>query len=173
MSSIRQALLGHSRSNPNQKLRFLVPVAGDNLDESLIKHVNKIAQKKYSDITMIYVVEVDQTLPLDADLPDQVRRGEQVLQHARGAVSVGLDLKTCHIETDLLQARIAGPAIVDEAVMQNADAIIMGANVSKRLGKRTVGETVDYVLKNAPCEVVILRAPMSEGLKNELELDFE
>lgn len=173
MASIRQALLGQPRYQPDQKIRFLVPVAGDDLDETLIKHVNKVAQKKYSDITMIYVVEVDQTLPLDADLPDEVSRGEYVLQHARRAVSTGLDLKTCHIETDLLQARLAGPAIVDEAVQQNVDVIIMGANVSKRLGKRTVGDTVDYVLKNAPCEVVILRAPMPGNLKSELEMDFE
>lgn len=173
MASIRQALLGQSRYQPDQKMRFLVPIAGDDLDEMLIKHVNKIAQKKYSDITMIYVVEVDQTLPLDADLPDKTEQGEKVLLHAQRAVSHGLDVKTCNIQTDLLQARLAGPAIVDEAVLKDVDAIVMGANVTKRLGKRTVGETVDYVLRNAPCEVLILRAPMADNLKHELEQDFE
>lgn len=49
----------------------------------------------------------------------------------------------------------------------------MSARVTKRLGKRTVGDTVDYVLKNAPCEVIILRAPMGENLVHELEMDIE
>lgn len=173
MASIRQALLGHSRKNPDTPMRILVPIAGDELDERLISYANKIAQKKHSFITLIYVVEVDQALPLDADLPGDVGHGENVLGRAQEAICVGLDAKTCAVKADLLQARLAGPAIVDEAAMQEADAIIMSARVTKRLGKRTVGDTVDYVLKNAPCEVIILRAAMPENLIHELEMDIE
>lgn len=173
MASIRQALLGTSRSKTDSPMRILVPIAGDDQDERLISYANKLAQKKHSYITLIYVVEVDQALPLDADLPSDVTHGENVLSRAQEAICVGLDTKTCAVKADLLQARSAGPAIVDEAAMREVDAIIMSARVSKRLGKRTVGETVDYVLKNAPCEVMILRAPMSDNLKHELEIDIE
>ncbi len=173
MASIRQALLGQSRAKSDKPLRILVPIGGDDLDAHLLNYVCKIAKKQSSFITMIYVVEVDQALPLDMDLPADVTRGETVLQRAQGAVMQDLDVKTCSINTDLLQARLAGPAIVDEAVMQDADAIIMSARVTKRLGKRTIGDTVDYVLKNAPCEVVLLRAAMPENLMHELEMDLE
>ena len=173
MASIRLALLGQSRAKTDTPIRILVPIAGDDLDAHLLNYVCKIAKKQYAVITMIYVVEVDQSLPLDMDLPVDVTRGEGVLQRAQGAVMQDLDVKSCSITTDLLQARLAGPAIVDEAVMQEADAIIMSARVSKRLGKRTIGDTVDYVLKNAPCEVVILRAAMPENLMHELEMDLE
>jgi nucleotide-binding universal stress UspA family protein len=173
VASIRQALLGSSRSKNENPMRILVPIAGDDRDDRLISYANKIAQKKYSYISLIYVVEVDQALPLDADLPGDMNHGENVLSRAQDAICVGLDPKTCAVKADLLQARLAGPAIVDEAVSQNSDAIIMSARVTKKLGKRTVGDTVDYVLKNAPCEVIILRAPMSETLVHELEMDIE
>lgn len=173
MASIRQALLGQSRKNPDTPIRILVPIAGNDLDDRLISYANKLAQKKHSYITLIYVVEVDQALRLDADLPSDVGHGENVLHRAQEAICVGLDAKTCAVKADLLQARLAGPAIVDEAVMQQSDAIIMSAMVTKRLGKRTVGDTVDYVLKNAPCEVMVLRAPMSANLMHELEMDIE
>ena len=62
------------------------------------------------------------------------------------------------ISTDLLQARSAGAAIVDEAIERGADAILMAARVRVVHGKPSTGETAAYVLKNAPCDVVILRA---------------
>jgi nucleotide-binding universal stress UspA family protein len=59
--------------------------------------------------------------------------------------------------TELLQARSAGAAIVDEAIERASDAIVMAARIRKRHGKPTVGDTVNYVLKNAPCEVIVVR----------------
>src|SRR5690606_10023644 len=64
---------------------------------------------------------------------------------------------------ELLQARSAGPAIVDEAVERNADLIVMALRNQRKHGRPTVGETIPYVLKNAPCEVLISRLPPQSG----------
>lgn len=173
MSGIRQVLRGQLHFSRDERNRLLVPVAGDDTDSQLLRYVVRIANRKNSDITLIYVVEVDQELPLDAEMPREVMRGEQLLQNARELMQKSLDSRTSYVSTDLLQARFAGPAIVDEAVQDGADAIVIGAKVTKLHGKRIIGETVDYVMKNAPCEVVVLRGAMSDSLLRELEMEIE
>ena len=63
----------------------------------------------------------------------------------------------CEVLTELLQAREAGPAIVDEAVERGIDLIIMAISYKKPFGEFDLGSTVPYVLKNAPCRVLIWR----------------
>ena len=58
---------------------------------------------------------------------------------------------------ELLQARTAGAAIVDEAVEQQVDAIVMATENRLERGKISVGESVPYVLRHAPCEVIVIR----------------
>lgn len=173
MASIRHALRGQNNQPPQENLRVLVPVAGNSSDARLLQYVAKIALKRQAVITLVYVVEVEQALPLDAELPTEVTHGERVLAESRESIIDSLDTKHCSIKTDLLQARSAGAAIVDEVGIQDADLIIMGAGVSKVMGKRTCGETVDYVMRNAPCEVMVLRSPMSPHLLEELEIEAE
>lgn len=173
MSGIRQVLRGQLHFSKEERNRLLVPLTGSDTDSQLLKYVARIAHRKNSDLTLIYVVEVGQELPLDAELPAELLQGERVLENGRDLVKKTLDGRSSYVSTDLLQARAAGPAIVDEAYQDGVDAILMGAKVHKRLGKRTIGDTVDYVLRNAPCEVVILRGAMSESLQRELEMEIE
>lgn len=173
MSGLRQVLRGQLHFSKEERNRLLVPVTGDETDSQLLKYVTRIAHRKNSDITLIYVVEVDQELPLGAELPAEVMRGEKVLSDARDLVRNALDSRSSYISTDLLQARSAGPAIVDEAIQDDVDAIILTATVKKHYGKRAMSETVDYVMLNAPCEVVIIRSALSDKLLRELEVEFE
>jgi len=64
------------------------------------------------------------------------------------------------VETELLQAREAGPTIVDEAESRNVDMIVLGLPYKKRFGEFNIGRTVPYVLKNATCQVVLWREPL-------------
>lgn len=173
MSGIRQVLRGQLHFSQDERNKLLVPVTGTETDSQLLKYVTRIAHRKNSDITLIYIVEVDQELPLEADLPAEVARGETVLTNARELVKASLNHRSSYVSTDLIQARAAGPAIVDEAVQDDVDAIVMGTRVHKKHGKRTIGETVDYVLRNAPCEVVVLRGAMPNSLLRELEMEIE
>ena len=170
---IRQVLRGQLHFSKEERNRLLVPLTGSGSDSQLLKYVTRIAHRKNSDITLMYVVEVDQELPLGAELPSEVKQGEKVLNDARDLLKKALDSRSSFVSTDLLQARFAGAAIVDEAVQDGVDAIVMGATVKKRLGVRTIGETVEYVMQNAPCEVVILRGAMSDSLLRELEMEIE
>jgi nucleotide-binding universal stress UspA family protein len=131
--------------------------------------VSKICQRQSVDVTLVYVVEVDQSMPLDAELPEEVNRGEFVLRDTSETLRRDLDPQTVRVYTELLQARSAGAAIVDEATDKNADAIMLGATLRRQYGRLTVGDTVDYVLKYAPCEVIVIRQAIPDWITESME----
>ncbi|MCC6791048.1 MAG: universal stress protein [Thermomicrobiales bacterium] len=136
---------------------MLVPVDGSQGDEHVMSLVAEMVHQHQVSITLIYVVEVQQSMPLDAELPQEIDRGEAILHRAESFARSRPHHKLTMVTTDLLQARSAGAAIVDEAIERQADAIVLSAANRTIHGKITMGDTVNYVLKNAPCEVIVVR----------------
>ena len=62
--------------------RIIIPVSGGPEDDRAIELVGELAQRHPTSITLVYVVEVLQAMPLDAELPEAVARGEAVLARA-------------------------------------------------------------------------------------------
>jgi nucleotide-binding universal stress UspA family protein len=137
--------------------RLLVPVDGTEGDERVLSILGKLVLKEPVHITLMHVIEVKQSMPLDAELPREIEKGEAILKRAEELARKKSGGRSDMILTELLQARSAGAAIVDEAFERNADAIVMAARNHQRLGNITLGETVGYVLKNAVCEVFLIR----------------
>ncbi|MCO5222511.1 MAG: universal stress protein [Thermomicrobiales bacterium] len=137
--------------------RIIIPVSGGPEDDRAIDLVGELAQRHPTNITLVYVVEVPQAMPLDAELPDKVERGEAALEQAERLTKHRLPTSTDLISTDLLQARSAGAAIVDEAIEQNADVILMATAITIKYGKQVTGEAAAYVMRNAPCDVILVR----------------
>lgn len=139
--------------------RILVPVNGNPTDEEAISLASEVARQTKAEIIVIYVIEVKRTLALDVDLPPEAARGDTVLANAE-QLALRLGQK---IETELLQAREVGTAIVDEAAERKVDLIILGAPYKRRFGSFELGRTVPYVLKNAACRVWVARGTPAEG----------
>lgn len=142
--------------------RLVVPVAGSHIDTRVLDILPDLFRKDGGSVTFLYVVEVPQAMPLDAELPAEIEEGERALRHAESVARLTLPARAAHIVTELLQARAIGPAIVDEAIERDADAIVMTASIHRKHGRDSLGETTDYVLLNAPCEVVVLRTAPDE-----------
>ena len=141
--------------------RILVPVNGNPTDDEAIGLACEEARRGggKASVFAIYVIQVSRTLPLDVDLPPEAAKGDQVLERAeRVADQLGVDL-----ETEILQARDVGTAIVDEALERKADLIVMGISYKRKFGEFDLGHTAPYVLKNAPCRVWIARAAPAVG----------
>jgi nucleotide-binding universal stress UspA family protein len=139
--------------------KFLVPIAGRVVDEDIVKSACVIARRSKGKVYIVHVIQVSRTLPLDADIETENEAGEGILA---GAEKVA-DVMDCDVETEILQAREVGPAIVDEAVERGVDMIIMGINYKKRFGEWDMGSVVPYVLRNAPCRVLLWRGPMEQA----------
>lgn len=142
----------------------LVPIHGNPCDYRAIELARSVVNEEKADLTLVYVVEVAQSLPLEVELPQELEEAERSLQKAEAWAKESNKRPLQRVTPELLQARSAGAAIVDEAIERGADLIVMALENHKRHGRPTVGETVPYVLKNAPCEVLIARMPPSNGL---------
>ena len=138
--------------------RILVPVHGDAGDFRALDLAAVLAARKNAEVTLVYVVEVKQSLPLDADMPHAVAAGEAALARAAEHARHKSEHRIQKVATELLQARNAGAAIVDESIERDSDVIVMASHNHQHFGRMTVGDTVPYVLKNAPCEVIVARA---------------
>jgi len=133
---------------------ILVPIAGiDTGDEDAIRLACRLAKKDKGKIWAVYVVTVKRTLPLEAEIETEIRKAEDVLDHMETVA----EEQDYNIETDVIQAREAGPAIIDEAVERGVDLILIGIEYKRRFGQFSLGSVVPYVLKDAPCRVMLLQ----------------
>ncbi len=131
--------------------KILVPVTGTKASDEAIRLACRLAKKTKGKIRAVYVISVRRSLPLDAEIEPEIREAEAVLDHAQSVA----EEEDYEVETDLLQAREAGPTIVDEAVERKVDLILMGVKYKRRFGQFSLGDVVPYVLENAPCGVIL------------------
>ena len=142
---------------PSKIQNILVPLNGETVDEDVLTMACLLAKKYKARVCALHVIVVKQALPLDADQPRELQRGEEILLHAKKVCdSYGVPITLGEV-----QARLAGVAIVEEAAVQNADTIMMAVTNRKTLGDFDMGKTVPYVLKNAPCSVLLYRAALT------------
>ena len=92
--------------------KILVPVSGSPADEAAMRLACRLARKDKGKIWAVTVVAVKRALPLDAEIDSEIQHSEGVLDKIE-AIAEDEDYE---VETDILQARDAGPAIVDEAL---------------------------------------------------------
>jgi nucleotide-binding universal stress UspA family protein len=130
---------------------ILVPVSGTGADIETVKLACRLAKKDKGKVFAVSVVAIKRALPLDAEIESEVKKAEEILDKAE-AVAGEEDYE---IETDVLQAREVGPAIVDEAVERGVSLILMGVTYKKSFGQFSLGNVVPYVLKNSPCPVIL------------------
>jgi len=131
--------------------KILVPVIGAEADEEAIKLACRLAKKDRGKIWAFYVITVKRSLPLEAEIESEIKKGEGILDQVESVA----EEQDYEVETDILQAREVGPAIVDEAMERGIDLILMGVTYKRRFGQFSLGNVVPYVLKNAPCRVIL------------------
>lgn len=136
--------------------RILVPIKGNPTDDDVLELACDLARRGKAQVYAIHVIEVNRTLPLDAELQEEAQRGEEYLNRAE---QIGERLGVA-VNTDLLQARDVGSAIVDEVLERGIDLVVIGITYKKKFGEFDLGETLPYVLKHAPCRVWVWRQPL-------------
>jgi APA family basic amino acid/polyamine antiporter len=133
---------------------IIVPVAPGYPSDEAMDVACRLASDRGATIVAMTVIEVPLELPLDAYLPEKVQEANEQLDEARAiGESYGVD-----VIARLVRARHAGRAIVDEADRRTSEIVVMGGPRRRRLaaGKRAIfGDTVDFVLKHAPCRVMV------------------
>lgn len=141
-------------------VRAVLSLNGGPTDELVIEFGCKLARADGAELVAVYVVKVDWSHDLDDDLEEQREEASRALDLAEGMA----EQEKVKLESQLLQARDVGAALVDEAVAIEADAIVMGLPYHVRFGGDfALGQTIPYVFKNAPCRVLVVREPVARS----------
>ena len=135
--------------------RIMVPINGSPTDDEAVRLGCRLARRARAKVYVVVILEVKRALPLSETRDTEVEPCERMLDRAE---TMGAELDV-DIETEVIQAREAGPAIVDEIREWRADLVIIGMPWRERFGDFYMGKTAPYVLRNAPCRVVLFREP--------------
>ena len=135
--------------------RILVPVKLGQIGEEMLATAIRLAEERGCSVRALHVIKVPLELPLDAELTDEEEKAEASLAEAKLlAAEHGVD-----VEGEIVRGRAIGEAIVDEAMGNGVDLILMGSAPRWRRQSRFFSPTVDYVLRRAPCEVMVVTYP--------------
>ena len=135
--------------------RILVPINGSPTDVEAVRLSCRMARRARAKVNAVTVLEVRRSLALGDVADTDMESAEQLLESAG---KVGAEFET-DIETELLQAREAGPAIVDEIHEWRADLVVIGLPFRQRFGEFYMGKTAPYILRFAPCRALLFREP--------------
>ncbi len=133
--------------------RLLVPILPGQASDEALDVAASLAAERGAQIAAITVLEVPLDQPLDVSLGAEELLANRELDEAR---AIG-DSYGVTVIPRLVRGRSAGEAIVEEASRRSTELIVIGA-LRKEVGRRkraVFGATVDYVLKNAPCRVMV------------------
>jgi APA family basic amino acid/polyamine antiporter len=134
---------------------ILVPMKLGAIGEEMVATAVKLAQDRGALVEALYVIRVPLDRPLEAELDEQEEAAAASLAEARllGA-DHGVDVR---VET--VRARSIGEAIIGEAERRGTDLIVVGSAPRWRRQSRFFSPTVEFVLRKAPCEVLVVAFP--------------
>ena len=142
--------------------RILVPMKIGLIGEEVLGTALRLAEEQRCAVVAVHAVRVPLDQPLDAELFDAEEQAEASLAEAQLlAAEAGVE-----IEVKIIRARAIGEAIVEEATLHSVDLIVMGSAPRWRRQSRFFSPTVDYVLRKAPCEVMVIAYP--QGVLEEV-----
>jgi basic amino acid/polyamine antiporter, APA family len=134
---------------------ILVPMKLGPIGEEVLATAIKLAEERGCAVTAIHVIAVPMDKSLDAQMFEEQERAEASLAEAKLlAAEHGVT-----VEGKIVRARSLGEAIVEEAKREGADLIVMGSSPRWRRQSRFFSPTVDYVLRHAHCEVMVIAFP--------------
>ena len=134
--------------------RILVPVNGTPYSERILRWGCQMARESKAALHAIYVVEVPFALSLEAEIGEEIDRGERILSRIE---AIGSEEKYKGLQARSMRARQAGPAIVVEAEDRDIDLILIGVPYKRSFNSSMLGSTTSYVFHNAVCQVMFWR----------------
>jgi APA family basic amino acid/polyamine antiporter len=148
---------------------ILVPMKLGPIGEEMVATAVKLAQEAGASVWALHVVRVPMERELDRAVAEEEERAEASLSEAQ---ALGAD-HGVEVKTKTVLARSIGQAIVDQAKELGVDLIVVGSSPRWRRQSRFFSPTVEYVLKKAPAEVLVVAFPQGVLEEDEETPEFE
>jgi APA family basic amino acid/polyamine antiporter len=130
----------------------LVALEVDHFTPQIVATAAKLAARGGRGIYVIVTITVPQSSPLDAELPEREAAAASVIEHARRLVGRRVAGRVIKI-----RAGQGGRVIIEEARTIRSQAIVLP--LPPRTGTTLFGKTVETVLAERPCRVIIESEP--------------
>jgi len=130
----------------------LVALEVDHFTPQIVATAAKLAARGGRGIYIIVLIPVPQSSPLDAELPEREAAAASIIEHARLLVGRRVGGRSVKI-----RAGQGGRVIIDEARTIRSQAIVMP--LPARTGTTVFGKTLETVLAERPCRVIIESEP--------------
>jgi nucleotide-binding universal stress UspA family protein len=150
----RTRTIARATRSVNKLTRILVPLLSKSeATDRIVALAAQMVRSRNGNVEILAVLEVPFTLPLDARVEEDEKLALETLDRAESVAKQSVTAVNKHI----VKARNAGPAIVREAEIHAADLILMANTPVRVRGNiQQIHPAVDYVMKNAPCEILVL-----------------
>jgi APA family basic amino acid/polyamine antiporter len=130
----------------------LLALEVDHFAPQIVATAQKLAARGGRGIYVIVLITVPQSSPIDAELPEREAAAASVIEQARLLVGRRVSGRVVKI-----RAGQGGRVIIDEARTIRSQAIVMP--LPPRTGTTLFGKTVETVLAERPCRVIIESEP--------------
>ncbi|MEN9344461.1 MAG: hypothetical protein RLZZ453_1248 [Chlamydiota bacterium] len=112
----------------------------------------QVAKLHKAKLKALYLLEVPLTLPIDIAMTHRIAVAQAILKKLEAISSeMGVD-----VDTEIVRARSAQEAVLEEATRQGSDLILLGAfRINSRLQKKELTFPIEEILKKAPCRVFV------------------
>ncbi|HVH51605.1 MAG TPA: universal stress protein [Gaiellaceae bacterium] len=135
---------------------ILVPMKLGEIGEEMVATAIKLARHQQATVQALHVIKVPLDEQFDAPLYDLE---EQAAASLAEAAALGAD-NGVEVVGSTVRARSIGEAIVAAAAEREADLIVLGSSPRWRRQARFFSPTVDYVLRHAGTDVLVIAFPV-------------
>jgi nucleotide-binding universal stress UspA family protein len=135
--------------------RVLVPMKLGPVGEEMMATAVALAKERQAAVDALHVIRV----PLERELEAVLREQEEAAAASLVEARLLGEENGVEVMPITVRARSIGQAIVGEAALRGSDLIVLGSSPRWRRQSAFFSPTVDYVLRNAPCEVLVVAFP--------------
>jgi len=136
---------------------ILVPVMGTDYSNRGVELACRIGLPQRAEILLTYVVEIPLSLPLDAPMPEEDRKGREILERSRSIV----DVHGLPSQMRMDRSRSAADKLAQIVRDEDLQLIVMGIRPRAWAIENLIGRTSESILRKLPCEVIIDAFPES------------
>ena len=145
------------------RFRILVPIANPATASALLRTAGRLAQFQGGNVLALQVVTVPDPIPLET-ASRRAEAGRAILEKALAIANQ----EKLPIQTMTRIAHDIPQGILDAALEESADLVILGWGGSTRSRGTSLGQIADAVLRDAPCDVLIVRGEHADHIKKIL-----
>ena len=142
------------QGRPAMYRNIMVALTDTVIDQEAIAVACKAARKHNGEVYGVYGIVVPFRLALDDAMAQETVKANHALDQAKAVA----DQINVHLETEIIHTRHFGQALIQEALDHECGLIVLGVPYQAGLnGQSTLNDTAEYVLRNAPSRIWLVR----------------